>query len=146
MANEFLKNPYQVRPPALFPVSFGPGCAPGLPWSQNRTPCSSIGDCVCFFRPHGAPQPPIHPPTPAPQVLIGSADLKANHRITQQFEFVGEHEKYPKLLRILEKVRAGGCCRGGMWYCRGTSWVVLQGVLQGMAGLASGPGAQGTQA
>jgi ATP-dependent RNA helicase DDX5/DBP2 len=80
-------------------------------------------------------------------VLIGSADLKANHRITQQFEFVGEHEKYPKLLRILEKVRAGGCCRGGMWYCRGTSWVVLLGVLQGMAGLlASGPGAQGTQA
>ena len=62
-------------------------------------------------------------------MLIGSADLKANHRITQQFEFVGEHEKYPKLLRILEKVRAGGVLQGGMWCCRDTSWVVLLGLL-----------------
>lgn len=46
---------------------------------------------------------------PAPlalQVLIGSPDLKANHRITQIFDFPAEHEKYPKLVRILEKVRA----------------------------------------
>lgn len=38
------------------------------------------------------------------QVLIGSPDLKANHRITQIFDFPAEHEKYHKLVRILEKV------------------------------------------
>ena len=38
------------------------------------------------------------------QVLIGSPDLKANHRITQIFDFPAEHEKYPKLVKILEKV------------------------------------------
>ena len=38
------------------------------------------------------------------QVLIGSADLKANHRITQIFDFPSEHEKYHKLVKILEKV------------------------------------------
>jgi ATP-dependent RNA helicase DDX5/DBP2 len=42
------------------------------------------------------------------QVLIGSADLKANHRITQVFDFPAEHEKYQKLVRILEKVRRRG--------------------------------------
>lgn len=41
------------------------------------------------------------------QVLIGSPDLKANHRITQIFDFPAEHEKYHKLVRILEKVRRG---------------------------------------
>lgn len=38
-------------------------------------------------------------------MLIGSPDLKANHRITQIFDFPAEHEKYQKLVRILEKVR-----------------------------------------
>ena len=50
------------------------------------------------------------------QVIIGSADLKANHRISQVFEFPAEHEKYHKLVRILEKVRGHLCCcrcRGG---------------------------------
>jgi superfamily II DNA/RNA helicase len=48
------------------------------------------------------------------QVIIGSADLKANHRISQVFEFPAEHEKYHKLVRILEKVRGHRCrCRGG---------------------------------
>lgn len=41
------------------------------------------------------------------QVLIGSADLKANHRITQNWDFPSEHEKYPKLIRILEKEMDG---------------------------------------
>lgn len=47
-------------------------------------------------------------------MLIGSPDLKANHRITQIFDFPAEHEKYPKLVRILEKVRVwrGGVVRG----------------------------------
>ncbi|PSC72623.1 DEAD-box ATP-dependent RNA helicase 20 [Micractinium conductrix] len=41
------------------------------------------------------------------QVIIGSADLKANHRISQVFDFPSEHEKYPKLIRILEKEMDG---------------------------------------
>lgn len=41
------------------------------------------------------------------QVHIGSPDLKANHRIAQHFEFLTEHEKYPKLVRILEKEMDG---------------------------------------
>ncbi|EFN58247.1 hypothetical protein CHLNCDRAFT_30080, partial [Chlorella variabilis] len=41
------------------------------------------------------------------QVLIGSPDLKANHRITQIFDFPAEHEKYQKLVRVLEKEMDG---------------------------------------
>lgn len=41
------------------------------------------------------------------QVIVGSADLKANHRIAQHFDFPSEHEKYPKLLSILEKEMDG---------------------------------------
>lgn len=52
------------------------------------------------------------------QVLIGSPDLKANHRITQIFDFPAEHEKYHKLVRILEKVRrSGSVCHAGL-FCR----------------------------
>ena len=50
------------------------------------------------------------------QVLIGAADLKANHRITQIFDFPSEHEKYHKLVRVLEKVSGGGGGGGGgLW-------------------------------
>lgn len=42
------------------------------------------------------------------QVLIGSADLKANHRIKQHVEIVQEFEKYGKALRLLEKEMDGG--------------------------------------
>jgi hypothetical protein len=52
-------------------------------------------------------------------VLIGSPDLKANHRITQIFDFPGEHEKYPKLVRILEKVGWGWGARLREW---GRGW------------------------
>lgn len=41
------------------------------------------------------------------QVLIGSADLKANHRISQNFEFPSENEKYSKLIKILDKEMDG---------------------------------------
>lgn len=41
------------------------------------------------------------------QVVVGSADLKANHRIVQSWDFPSEHEKYPKLLSILEKEMDG---------------------------------------
>ena len=41
------------------------------------------------------------------QVLIGSPDLKANHRIAQHFDFSPDHEKYPTLIRILEKEMDG---------------------------------------
>jgi len=41
------------------------------------------------------------------QVVIGSPDLKANHRITQRFEFPTEYDKYPKLLDILKKEMDG---------------------------------------
>lgn len=41
------------------------------------------------------------------QVLIGSPDLKANHRITQHFDFAADHEKYSKLIQILEKEMDG---------------------------------------
>lgn len=42
------------------------------------------------------------------QVLIGSADLKANHRIKQQVEIVEEMDKYRKCIRLLEKEMDGG--------------------------------------
>eukprot|EP00191_Tetraselmis_sp_GSL018_P000959 CAMPEP_0177609298 /NCGR_PEP_ID=MMETSP0419_2-20121207/18998_1 /TAXON_ID=582737 /ORGANISM="Tetraselmis sp., Strain GSL018" /LENGTH=518 /DNA_ID=CAMNT_0019104181 /DNA_START=121 /DNA_END=1677 /DNA_ORIENTATION=+ len=42
------------------------------------------------------------------QVLIGSADLKANHRIKQNVEIVEEHQKYGKMIRLLEKEMDGG--------------------------------------
>lgn len=41
------------------------------------------------------------------QVTVGSQDLKANHRITQHFDFLSEHEKYPRLQRVLEKEMDG---------------------------------------
>ena len=47
------------------------------------------------------------------KVIIGSADLKANHRITQVFDFPQEHEKYHKLVKVLEKVRPGVCDGAG---------------------------------
>ena len=53
------------------------------------------------------------------QVLIGSPDLKANHRITQIFDFPAEHEKYQKLVRVLEKVCVGPRGGGGVWKSRG---------------------------
>ncbi len=37
------------------------------------------------------------------QVVIGSMDLKANHNITQIIELVEEHEKYDKLLDLLQR-------------------------------------------
>ena len=40
-------------------------------------------------------------------MVVGSPDLKANHRISQTFEFPSEHEKYGKLLSILEKEMDG---------------------------------------
>ncbi|KFM28219.1 DEAD-box ATP-dependent RNA helicase 20 [Auxenochlorella protothecoides] len=41
------------------------------------------------------------------QVTIGSSDLKANHKIEQAFDFVSEHEKLPRLLRLLEREMDG---------------------------------------
>lgn len=41
------------------------------------------------------------------QVVVGSPDLKANHRIEQNFEFPSEFEKYPRLLEILKKEMDG---------------------------------------
>ncbi len=41
------------------------------------------------------------------QVTIGSKDLKANHRISQVFDFSQEYEKYPRLLKLLEKEMDG---------------------------------------
>jgi ATP-dependent RNA helicase DDX5/DBP2 len=38
-------------------------------------------------------------------VVIGSTELKANHMIQQIVEVVGEHEKYPKLIKLLEQVQ-----------------------------------------
>mmetsp|Transcript_3036 Transcript_3036/g.6588 ORF Transcript_3036/g.6588 Transcript_3036/m.6588 type:complete len:532 (+) Transcript_3036:85-1680(+) len=37
------------------------------------------------------------------QVIIGSPDLKANHNIMQIVDVVSEHEKYPRMLKLLEK-------------------------------------------
>eukprot|EP00803_Ostreobium_quekettii_P004023 evm.model.scf_590.3 EVM.evm.TU.scf_590.3 scf_590:19842-25944(-) len=45
--------------------------------------------------------------TPHQQVVIGSPDLKANHNITQHFEFVSDHEKYQKLQKLLEREMDG---------------------------------------
>eukprot|EP00899_Mesostigma_viride_P009288 jgi/Mesvir1/18360/Mv14253-RA.3 len=42
------------------------------------------------------------------QVNIGSKDLKANHMITQNVDIVQEYEKYPRLLRLMERVMDGG--------------------------------------
>lgn len=41
------------------------------------------------------------------QVVIGSPDLKANHNITQHFEFVSDNEKYHKLQKLLEREMDG---------------------------------------
>ena len=41
------------------------------------------------------------------QVTIGSTDLKANHMIAQSFMFLGEPEKYPRLLKLLEREMDG---------------------------------------
>lgn len=41
------------------------------------------------------------------QVVIGAKDLKANHRIDQQFHFLQSHEKYPELVKILTKEMDG---------------------------------------
>uniref|UniRef100_A0A061S6D8 RNA helicase n=1 Tax=Tetraselmis sp. GSL018 TaxID=582737 RepID=A0A061S6D8_9CHLO len=53
-------------------------------------------------------QPPPEALSCALQVLIGSADLKANHRIKQNVEIVEEHQKYGKMIRLLEKEMDGG--------------------------------------
>jgi len=39
--------------------------------------------------------------------VIGSTELKANHRIAQQFIFLQENEKYSKLTKLLEKEMDG---------------------------------------
>lgn len=41
------------------------------------------------------------------QVVVGSPDLKANHRIEQKFEFPNDFEKYPRLLEILKQEMDG---------------------------------------
>jgi len=41
------------------------------------------------------------------RVVIGSTELKANHRIAQQFIFLQENEKYSKLTKLLEKEMDG---------------------------------------
>ncbi|CAI6006837.1 unnamed protein product [Closterium sp. NIES-64] len=41
------------------------------------------------------------------KVVIGSAELKANHSITQVVEILSDHEKYPRLLKLLEQVMDG---------------------------------------
>lgn len=41
------------------------------------------------------------------KVTIGSSDLKANHMIDQIVEVVSEHEKYPKLIKLLEEIMDG---------------------------------------
>lgn len=40
-------------------------------------------------------------------MVIGSPDLKANHNISQNFEFIADHEKYHKLTRLLEREMDG---------------------------------------
>ncbi|GBG90510.1 hypothetical protein CBR_g50854 [Chara braunii] len=42
------------------------------------------------------------------KVIIGSHNLKANHMIDQVVEIVSEHEKYPKLVKLLEQIMDGG--------------------------------------
>ena len=41
------------------------------------------------------------------QVTIGSTELKANHMIQQDFQFPMEHDKYPLLLKLLEREMDG---------------------------------------
>ncbi|CAI5533545.1 unnamed protein product [Closterium sp. Naga37s-1] len=41
------------------------------------------------------------------KVVIGSTELKANHSITQVVEIMTDHEKYPRLLKLLEQVMDG---------------------------------------
>jgi ATP-dependent RNA helicase DDX5/DBP2 len=41
------------------------------------------------------------------KVVIGSPELKANHRIEQRFEFPSDMDKYPRLLEILKKEMDG---------------------------------------
>ncbi|KAH9327018.1 hypothetical protein KI387_007196, partial [Taxus chinensis] len=41
------------------------------------------------------------------KVTIGSQDLKANHSIDQIVEIVSEHEKYSRLIRLLEEIMDG---------------------------------------
>ncbi|KAL3156968.1 DEAD-box ATP-dependent RNA helicase 20 [Trebouxia sp. C0009 RCD-2024] len=41
------------------------------------------------------------------RVVIGSTELKANHRIAQQFIFLQENEKYSRLTKLLEKEMDG---------------------------------------
>ena len=43
------------------------------------------------------------------KVVIGSPDLKANHAIEQVVEIVSEHEKYSRLIRLLEEIMDGSC-------------------------------------
>lgn len=114
----------QVRAGAGAEVHLGEGwvlriAACGLQDSQGDTLLAVVRR-LFFFR---AALLTLHPPIPSPpllqalareflhnayQVLIGSPDLKANHRITQIFDFPAEHEKYHKLVRILEKVGGWG--------------------------------------
>lgn len=41
------------------------------------------------------------------RVIIGSTELKANHRIAQHFIFLQEAEKYSRLTKLLEKEMDG---------------------------------------
>ncbi|CAI5991574.1 unnamed protein product [Closterium sp. NIES-64] len=41
------------------------------------------------------------------KVVIGSAELKANHSITQVVEILSDHEKYPRLFKLQEQVVDG---------------------------------------
>ena len=41
------------------------------------------------------------------KVVVGSQELKANHNITQRFEMMEEKDKYPRLIKLLEKVMDG---------------------------------------
>lgn len=41
------------------------------------------------------------------RVIIGSQELKANHRIAQQFEFIPEADKYRSLVKLLQREMDG---------------------------------------
>ncbi|RZS11979.1 hypothetical protein BHM03_00043367 [Ensete ventricosum] len=41
------------------------------------------------------------------KIIIGSPDLKANHSIMQIVEVISEHEKYPRLIKLLGEVMDG---------------------------------------
>ena len=70
------------------------------------------------------------------QVTIGSTDLKANHMIQQSFQFVGEPEKYPRLLKLLEREMDGSrmlvfCetkrgCDAVCWLCLALDLLTLE--------------------